>query len=224
MVPAAPALVRLQTDSIYREAISRTDAAIPDSGLMVLTWTLVTGRKLQRISGLAYLQRLLDRREFHTAGRAFFVLPSDDAKSSLLRWATDQRRPISAADCYVAPHYPMQVTDLQLLETVGHSRPNHIVIAIGNGPQEKLAIYLRDHLPYRPAIHCIGAALGFITGDQVAIPGWADRFYLGWLFRLFAQPRIFIPRLARAAVLPWLLLRYRTELPPMKRSVEMLRS
>ena len=53
--------------------------------------------------------------------------------------------------------------------------------------------------------------------DQVAIPGWADRFYLGWLFRLFAQPAIFIPRLARAAVLPWLMFRYGTEMPEMRK-------
>jgi UDP-N-acetyl-D-mannosaminuronic acid transferase (WecB/TagA/CpsF family) len=98
------------------------------------------------------------------------------------------------------------------------------VIAIGNGPQEKLGIYLRDNLPYRPAIHCIGAALGFLTGDQVAIPPWVDRFYLGWLFRLFAQPRIFIPRLARAAILPWLMGRYRSALPPLRRNVETLKS
>ena len=69
------------------------------------------------------------------------------------------------------------------------------IIAIGSGAQEKLGYYLRENLSYRPAIHCTGAALGFITGDQKAIPDWADRFYLGWLWRLVAQPRIFIPRL-----------------------------
>ena len=36
-----------------------------------------------------------------------------------------------------------------------------------------------------PAIHCIGAALGFLTGDQVRIPHWADQWILGWLFRGF---------------------------------------
>src|ERR1700730_16155779 len=92
-------------------------------------------------------------------------------------------------------------------------RPAHIIIAIGNGPQEKLGHYLRDHLSYRPAIHCIGAALGFLTGDQITIPNWADRLYLGWLFRLIAQPRVFIPRLTRALKLPWLIFRYGSALP-----------
>ena len=216
VVPAAPALVRLQHDPIYRAAVTRADTAIPDSGLMVLVWTIVGGQKLRRISGLIYLQRLLQEPAFQAAGQSFFVLPSDASKTKLLGWAAGGGRPIKADDCYVAPHYPLAVEDQQLLEILKQRRPAHIVIAIGNGPQEKLGVFLRDNLDYRPAIHCIGAALGFLTGDQVAIPGWADRLYLGWLFRLFAQPRIFIPRLARAGILPWLMLRYRSEMPPLR--------
>ena len=116
----------------------------------------------------------------------------------------------------MAPIYPPAVEDRRLLDLIEQKRPEHIIIAIGNGAQEKLGYYLRENLSYRPAIHCIGAALGFLTGDQVAIPKWADRFYLGWLFRLIAQPRIFIPRLTRALELPWLISRFGSDLPPLK--------
>jgi Glycosyl transferase WecB/TagA/CpsF family. len=75
---------------------------------------------------------------------------------------------------------------------------------------------LRENSSYRPAIHCIGAALGFITNDQVAIPDWADRFFLGWLFRVVAQPRHFIPRLMRGFELPWLIWKYGENLPPLR--------
>jgi UDP-N-acetyl-D-mannosaminuronic acid transferase (WecB/TagA/CpsF family) len=146
------------------------------------------------------------------------VLPTDAAKSKLLAWARHEGFQIAADDCYVAPVYALVVEDRHLLATISNRQPAHIVIAIGNGPQEKLGLFLRDHLSYRPAIHCIGAALGFLTGDQVAIPDWADRFYLGWLFRLIAQPRIFIPRLARALKLPWLMLKFGENLPTLKRS------
>ena len=78
------------------------------------------------------------------------------------------------------------------------------------------AYFMRENLSHRPAIHCIGAALGFITGDQISIPDWADRSYLGWFFRLLAQPRVFIPRLSRAFQLPWLILKYGEKLPPMR--------
>ncbi len=89
-----------------------------------------------------------------------------------------------------------------------------MIIAIGSGAQEKLGYYLRENLTYRPAIHCIGAALGFVTGDQTAIPDWVDRFYLGWFFRLLAQPRVFIWRLIGGLELPWLIWKYGSELPP----------
>src|ERR1043166_6259267 len=102
---------------------------------------------------------------------------------------------------------------LSLLE---QNRPAHIIIAIGSGAQEKLGFYLRENSSYRPAIHSIGAALGFITGDQRVIPDWADRFFLGWLWRLVAQPSIFIPRLSRALELPWLIWKYGEKLPPMR--------
>ena len=61
-----------------------------------------------------------------------------------------------------------------------------------------------------------GAALGFIIGDQIAIPDWVDLLYLGWLWRLVAQPSIFIPRLSRALELPWLIWKYGENLPPMR--------
>jgi UDP-N-acetyl-D-mannosaminuronic acid transferase (WecB/TagA/CpsF family) len=218
VVPAAPALVRLQRDPIYRDAITRADVAIPDSGLMVLVWTFVGNKKLRRISGLTYLQTLIRKPEFKPRGRSFFVLPSDEARDKLLGWAGRENRTIQAEDCYVAPHYDLAVQDPRLLEIVRSRRPTHVIIAIGNGPQEKLGVYLRDNLPYRPSIHCIGAALGFLTGDQIAIPQWADHLYLGWIFRLVAQPRIFIPRLARASILPWLIVRYGSELPPVAKS------
>jgi N-acetylglucosaminyldiphosphoundecaprenol N-acetyl-beta-D-mannosaminyltransferase len=221
VVPAAPALVRLQNDAIYRDAMVAADLAIPDSGLMVLIWKVLQRKKLNRISGLAYLKRLAREPGFNE--KTFFVVPSERAQTKLLGWAEQENRRITPENCYVAPQYELSVQDAQLLEKVSNLRPVQIVIAIGNGPQEKLGIYLRDRLPYRPAIHCIGAALGFLTGDQVAIPDWADRFYLGWLFRLFAQPRVFVPRLFRALALPVLIIRFGASLPPLVKKAETLK-
>jgi N-acetylglucosaminyldiphosphoundecaprenol N-acetyl-beta-D-mannosaminyltransferase len=216
VVPAAPAMVKLRYDKVYRDAMVGADLAIPDSGLMVLLWKIIRRENLTRISGLAYLKRLIDEPAFRESGRSFFVLPTEPAKARLLDWASSEGLRIEAEDCYVAPLYPAVVEDRGLLSKIANRQPANIVIAIGNGPQEKLGIYLRDHLLYRPAMHCIGAALGFLTGDQIAIPDWADRVYLGWLFRVFAQPRIFIPRLARALELPWLLLKFGENLPTLK--------
>jgi N-acetylglucosaminyldiphosphoundecaprenol N-acetyl-beta-D-mannosaminyltransferase len=95
------------------------------------------------------------------------------------------------------------------------SHVTHVVVGIGGGVQEKLGLFLKENLRSRPAIHCIGAALAFLTGDQPPIPMWADRFYLGWLLRLLRQPRIYAPRYLSAFKLPALIFRYKAALPPL---------
>src|SRR5437016_7677754 len=59
VVPAAPAMVRLRYDEVYREAMVGADLAIPDSGLMVLRWKIIRRKDFTRISGLAYLKHLI---------------------------------------------------------------------------------------------------------------------------------------------------------------------
>ena len=151
----------------------------------------------------------------------FRSLPNERARKKASEWLCANHFPFADGDLYVAPIYDPVVEDRQLLERIEASRPQHIVIGIGNGPQEKLGYYLREHLSASgatsvPAIHCIGAALGFLTGEQVKIPDWADRLYLGWFLRLLSQPCVFIPRLTRALELPWMILRYGSELPPLR--------
>jgi UDP-N-acetyl-D-mannosaminuronic acid transferase (WecB/TagA/CpsF family) len=105
------------------------------------------------------------------------------------------------------------VEDSALLNRVQACRPGHILIALSGGVQEKLGLYLRENYSHRPAIHCIGAALGFVTGYQVAIPPWADRLYVGWLARLVSNPRKFLPRAVNALWLPGMILKYGERLP-----------
>jgi len=203
-------------DEQYRRALTEADFAIADSGLMVLLWKLRGGKNVRRISGLRYLKCLVENPDLRIFQNALLVLPSEVAKQKTLAWSRKENLLLDPDDCYVAPHYGPTAEDAGLLRELESRRPGHVIIAIGNGPQEKLGMFLRNNLSYRPAIHCIGAALGFITGDQTAIPDWADRLFLGWLWRLVAQPRIFIPRLSRALELPWLIWKYGEKLPPMR--------
>ena len=218
VVPSAPAMVKLRhEDEQYRRALIEADLAIADSGLMVLLWKIFKRQDVTRISGLTYLKHLIKTPSFRQPGNTIFVLPRETAKDKTLVWSANENLQIAAEDCYVAPRYGSTAEDRQLLARIDDRRPAHIIIGIGNGPQEKLGHFLRQRLSYRPAIHCIGAALGFLTGDQIKIPDWVDRFYLGWFWRLLARPRILIPRLSRALELPWLIWRYKENLPPLRR-------
>jgi N-acetylglucosaminyldiphosphoundecaprenol N-acetyl-beta-D-mannosaminyltransferase len=216
VAPAAPSMVNLCYDEDYRAAVASAEFAIADSGWMVLLWKLLTARSVVRISGLEYMKRLLEHDTVRAANAVMWVVPSPSARDKLVDLLRRRGIPAAAENIYVAPNYARPVRDEVLVDKVRHYRPQHVVIAVGGGIQDQLGQYLKERLDYRPAIHCIGAALGFLTGDQIAIPDWADRFYVGWLFRTFAQPRIFIPRFWSARELPFLIFRYRDRLPPLQ--------
>jgi exopolysaccharide biosynthesis WecB/TagA/CpsF family protein len=219
VAPSGTCFARLQRDPEYRRAVTSADLALADSGFMVLLWRLLRRKRIRRISGLAYLKRLVKEPAVRQASATFWILPNAAAQEKAIAWATTQGFQVNTEDCSVAPFYGPAVKDEPLLAMLGARRPHHIIIAIGAGAQEKLGYYLREQIGYRPAIHCIGGALGFLTGDQIRIPDWIDRLYLGWFLRLLAQPRIFIPRLWRARALPGLIFRYGRELPPLRRRV-----
>ncbi len=216
VAPSGTCFVRLRRDQRYRQAMLAADLAIADSGLMVLTWRVLRREKVQRVSGLKYLTRLLEGLKGERREEVFWILPTARSRQKLLDWSCRKGLTVNTNNCYVAPQYGLEIEDRYLVALLEERRPAHVVIAIGSGAQEKLGYYLRENLSYRPAIHCTGAALGFMTGDQVIIPDWADRVYLGWLFRLLRQPRIFIPRLVRAFELPWLIWKYGENLPVAK--------
>ena len=214
VAPSGTCFARLQRDRSYREAITHADLAIADSGAMVLLWRFLHGNAITRISGLKYLQALSARLFTEKRNRVLWVLPSEEAREKTARWLRANQFGFTDINLHVAPRYGSIVEDRQLLTTIENQKPDHVIIGIGSYAQEKLGLYLRDHLSFRPAIHCIGAALGFLTGDQAAIPAWADQLFLGWFLRLLRHPQIFIPRLTRALPLPWLIWKYGENLPP----------
>jgi exopolysaccharide biosynthesis WecB/TagA/CpsF family protein len=216
VAPSGTCFARLREDESYRRAVLAADLAIADSGLMVVLWRLLQREKVHRISGLKYLKHLLGRLKGEGNRDVLFVLPGKAAQEALFDWSRREAFSIDTESSYIAPWYGPEVEDRNLLALIEQQRPAHVIVAIGSGAQEKLGYYLRENLSYRPAIHCIGAALGFITGDQPAIPDWADRLYLGWLWRLVAHPSVFIPRLMRGFELPWLIWKYGEKLPPLR--------
>jgi UDP-N-acetyl-D-mannosaminuronic acid transferase (WecB/TagA/CpsF family) len=111
--------------------------------------------------------------------------------------------------------YPKAGEDLdkKLLESIEFNKPRVIFIQIGGGIQERLGLYLKSHLSFHPTIICSGAALAFLSGQQVRIPRWVDRFYLGWLLRCMSDPKTFIPRYFSAFRLVYLLFKYGKKKP-----------
>jgi N-acetylglucosaminyldiphosphoundecaprenol N-acetyl-beta-D-mannosaminyltransferase len=213
VVPAAPALKNLANDQGYREALLGADFAIADSAFMVLLWNIIDRNRIPKLSGLKYLRALIEEPDFRIPGNTFWVMPTQSSAQRNLRWLRKKGVPVANEDVYLAPLYSEMISDEELLERIDEHRPRHIVLGVGGGTQERLGYYLKKNLNYRPAIHCIGAAIAFLSGDQVRIPVWADAFGLGWAYRIFADPKRFGPRYWDARHLAPLMLKYRDQLP-----------
>lgn len=215
VVPSAPVLADLPRDRAHREAVSNADLAVIDSGLMVLLWMLLRREKLNRISGLRYLAALIDLPEFRSPGASFWVMPNRSDQKANLAWLQHEGVSVAETSAYLAPYYgPGEIADQELLQEIEAKQPAFVVLCLGGGVQERLGYYLRQNLSYRPTILCTGAAIAFLSGQQVEIPIWADRLFLGWLARCLWKPRLYIPRYWRALRLTTLLVRF-GEQPPL---------
>ena len=214
VVPSAPVLRSMLHDPFNREALLQADFAIPDSGLMVLLWNRLMGDRIPRISGLKYLQLLLEEPALRAPGATLWVMPSAESAKRILGWLRQRGFSVGMEDCHIAPRYPEgAIADEALVDRVDARKPAHVILCIGGGVQEKLGLYLRQRAAHRPAIHCTGAAISFLSGDQVNIPAWADRWYLGWAFRCLSAPGTYLPRYWKASVVIPMLLRYRDRSP-----------
>ncbi len=215
VVPAAPALIEIQTNAGYREALLGADIILPDSAFMVLVWNRLRTRKISRLSGLEYLRVLLMQSDARAFGNTLWIMAGERSAKLNLDWLLQQGIRVRRECVYLAPWYGSgDIVDPRLLALIEQQRPQHVIVTLGGGNQERLGLYLRRNLSYTPAIHCIGAAIAFLSGDQVRIPEWADKYYLGWLFRSVSEPKRYAPRYWAARKLMGLILRYRSDLPP----------
>ena len=195
----------------YRKALEQSDLVLADSGFLCL-WERIFGQtKLERISGLNFLQVFLENSNWK-AESSFWVMPDEKQSRKNTSWIEENFKiKIPNHSIYVPPKYNKEgvLCDPELLAKIEEYKPKNIFIQIGGGPQERLGLFLKTCLSYKPRILCTGAALAFLSGNQVKIPKFFDRFYLGWLLRCLASPHIFIPRYLRALRLIFILFKYR---------------
>jgi UDP-N-acetyl-D-mannosaminuronic acid transferase (WecB/TagA/CpsF family) len=214
--PAAPALMNMDCDAGYRDALLGADLVIADSALMVMVWNLLQRDSLHRLSGLKYLRELVLQPDVRQSGNTLWIMANPRSAATNLEWLAENGIVVDPGYIYIAPIYAAEIADRDLLALLDRLRPQHVIMTLGGGTQERLGLYLKQNLAYLPAIHCVGAGIAFLSGDQVNIPVWVDRFYLGWLFRCLSDPKRFIPRYWSARKLIALLLRYRERLPTLR--------
>lgn len=215
LVVATPALLKLNYDAEYRAALQRADFVLADSNLLACVWRWVAGGRVPVISGLDYLRALLAAPSFQSATK-LWVVDSEREQIDAAAFLNASQLKTSLDDFHVMPGGSRSNDRHALLLRIEERKPQHVVLALRGGGQEELALYLREYLLYRPAIHGIGAAVALSAGTEKPISRWSQHHALGWLSRFAAQPRLIIPRILIALGVVTMLLRYRENLPPLR--------
>jgi N-acetylglucosaminyldiphosphoundecaprenol N-acetyl-beta-D-mannosaminyltransferase len=213
VVPSGPGLNTIPDDHTYYRSLRSADLVIADSGYMAMIWNLFNRPKIGRISGLEFLVEFFADAEVK-ASKFVLADPTPVDANANRNYLNSVGFNLAPENSHLAPMYEKDnIVDPVLLAKIEAQRPNYVLLNIGGGTQEILGAYLRKNLSYKPAIICTGAAIAFLTGRQASIPTWADRIYLGWLFRCIAKPNLYIPRYFKAFRLFVLMVQYGSKAP-----------
>ena len=141
---------------------------------------------------------------------SFWIADKSQADANIIWLKEHYGIEIQECSIYYAPIYDRDgyLEDQDLLSSIESSNYDYVFIQLGGGVQERLGLYLNDQLSYKPCILCTGAALAFLSGEQIRIPKWADKYYLGWLLRCISNPKVFVPRYFSALKLIYLLFKH----------------
>ena len=194
VAPAASALANIDTDKQYYSSLKNSKIAILDSGFFCILLRIFRFQKVKKLSGFLFLKTFLDN--FKNQKKILFIDPS--RKSNILNIKFLKSKKIINFKTYIAPNYNKKFIDLKLLKLINNYKPKYIVINIGGGSQEPLAIYINKNIKYNASIMCTGAALAFMTGEQAPINKFVDKLYLGWLTRIIWNPKLYLGRILKS--------------------------
>jgi exopolysaccharide biosynthesis WecB/TagA/CpsF family protein len=189
--PAAPALVNIYKDKKYYLSLKNSDYVFFDSGYLCLILKIMKNIHVNKLSGLLFLKKLIR----NLKNSKFKVLLIDpNSESSKKNEYFFKKKLIKNLYNYIAPKYNDNFDDKILLKKIKKIDPKFVIINLGGGVQEKLGLYLKKNTKKNITIICTGAAIAFLTGDQARIPHFIDKLYLGWLFRIIFNPRLYFFR------------------------------
>ena len=199
VAPAASSLTNISTDKTYHKSLMQSDVAILDSGFFCVLLRIFKGKKVTKFSGYLFLKNFLSL-NFSEEIKFLTIDPTQEdskANTSLLN-----ANNITNLKNYVAPQYANKnIIDNNLLEEIKRFQPRYIIINLGGGIQESLALYIKNNIKHKITILCTGAAIAFLTKRQAPINDLIDKLYLGWFVRTLYNPKKFFFRTIRSLYL-----------------------
>lgn len=199
VLPSGPGLSNINNDKVYLKALQKSDQVLLDSGYFVLLLKIIKNISVNKISGYIFFKYLIRYLKKKNSKKIICIDPNKELSKNnnnfLINNGLNKKKLIH----YVAPNYNIiKIKDLKLVKLIKKTKPDYIIINIGGGVQEILGYYLKVKFNNRLRIFCTGAAISYFTGDQAPLNKFFDKYYLGWLLRIFYNPKNFLIRYIKA--------------------------
>ena len=194
VAPSALALVDITRNKPYHNSLIKSDVAILDSGLFCILLRIFKRKTVKKFSGYRFLNFFFMK---HSVKKNKILSIDPSFVDARLNKKLFKSKKFLNLKNYIAPKYlekSKNITDNKLIRLIKIYKPKYIIINLGGGVQERLALYIKQRVSKVVVIICTGAAIAFFTKRQAPINFIVDYFYLGWLWRFLYKPSIFFAR------------------------------
>ncbi len=193
-------LVKLRTDSRFRDAYAKAEIVTPD-GFPIVAFARMKGVALERATGADLIVPLC--RAAAALGHPVFLFGSTFETLCVSgRRLTETVPSLQIAGVYAPPgkfEVGSAVAD-EAIDVIAKSGARICLVALGAPRQELFAARAVDETT-GVAFLGIGASLDFIAGTQTRCPELLRRLNLEWAWRAASNPRRLLPRYAACAAL-----------------------
>jgi N-acetylglucosaminyldiphosphoundecaprenol N-acetyl-beta-D-mannosaminyltransferase len=177
-----------QNDSLFREALLKSDVLISDGISVVWAYNWLTGKKVKKIAGEDLFYYEIERSQ-QKKGKCFFL----GSNSNTLKKVTERLEkeyPDVIAETYAPPFEQDFSADENnaMLSAINSFQPDVLFVGMTAPKQEKWAFKNFDYIK-AGHVCCIGAVFDFYAGTKKRAPRWMIKIGMEWLFRLIQEPR-----------------------------------
>ena len=202
-------VVKLQKDSLFRQAYRFADYKVCDSQLLLWVSKLIKTPIQEKISGSDLFPAFYHHYRSDDTVKIFLLGSSLGVAAA----AMDQINDKVGREMVVGAHSPSfqflndEAENEAIIRLINDSKATVLAIGVGAPKQEKWLFEYCDRLPYIKVAMAIGATIDFEAGYTNRAPIWVGSLGLEWLYRLIREPkRLWKRYLLEDTVFFWLLL------------------
>ncbi len=203
-------VVKLQSDSLFRQAYRFADYRVCDSQLLKWVSKLIKKPIQEKISGSNLFPAFYHHYRHDDTVKIFLLGSSQGVAAA----AMDRINEKVGREMVVGAHSPSfqflnnKKENEAIIRLINHSRATVLAIGVGAPKQEKWLFEYRDRLPHIKVAMAVGATIDFEAGHTNRAPMWIGDLGLEWLYRLMREPkRLWKRYLLEDTVFFWMLLR-----------------